>query len=282
VSIPHEDNAHTLLTLLLQRGDRVAVVNGRLSIEPASGEPVPAPWIKRNAQPILADVLKATGIDGMFLESWSTGNYGQSAHPGVTLQFRTVYDLDAYAVFNAHLTYDRGPKKGRRYPGKRFRVGRRSAFVKFWRRTDLALPKLSRFWEFMGNLYGIAYQASRHQERIDKATLQPVTITADAIRRAILTDLSRTDHGQVTDFSRTTVTDKESAKARATTEFPANPTTGNSNHGNKVVRECGYTGPPPVDIPLTDTSETVGREIDANARWLDDYFNHDPVTEGQR
>ncbi|MEQ8263328.1 hypothetical protein [Pseudohaliea sp.] len=251
------------------------MVNGRLSIEPASCEPVPVEWLRQHSRPILVDVLKATGIDGMFLESWSTGNYGNSAHPGVTLQFRSVYGLDAYAVFNAHLTFDRGPRKGRRYPGKRFRVGRRSAFVKFWRRTDLPVPKLSRFWEFMGNLDGIAFQGNRQQERIDKATLQPVTITEAAIRRATLTDLSRTEHGQVTDNARTTVTDKESSESLATSCVDAKPKYGQSKVRNKDVRECGYTG-----TPISPFSKRPQEQ--STAEWLDAYETHVPVTEGQR
>lgn len=265
-----------LLRQLLERGDRVSIVKGRLCIEPASGIPVPPEWLKANSRSIITEVLQSTGQDGLFYESFTTGTYatkkssdGQVLRmsPGLTLQFTSIYEIDAYAIFNCSLTYDRGQKKGKRYPGKRFRVGQRSAFVKFWRSCGLPIRRLSDFDEYMGNLQDLAFQASRAQEKIVNSTLAPVRMSADSVRQAILTDNAPTDHRQSTDKVPTTITDKESPQSQAASGLQANPTTCGSNCELTVVRECVQRGlPSPPDIPPT---------LQTNDEWLADYESVD-------
>lgn len=274
MSIPRDGDPRALLALLLQRGDRVAIVNGRLNIEPASGEAVPQPWLAKHGRGLTVEILRAVGQDAFFFLDFTTGNYGPRHAGGVTLQFETIYGGDAYCIFNARLDYERGASKGKRYPGKRFRVGKRSAFLKFWKCCGLDYRRLSEFHECMGRLSGIALQGSRRNERIYKDTLKPVEIPAAAIRRAFLPDNSPTTSRHDPDSDPTSIPDNESPESRASADSQANPTTGNLNHGNTVVRECGVRG-----LPVSPTKRP---QEQSTGEWLDDYFNHDPITEAHR
>ncbi|MDO8863708.1 hypothetical protein Q6D67_18610 [Haliea sp. E1-2-M8] len=259
-----------LLHQILKRGDSVSIVGGRLCVEPASGAPVPPDWLKAHSREILTEILQRTGQDGFFYENFSTGCYGKCSAPGVTLQFSTIYQSDAYAVFNASLKYDRGSKKGKRYPGKQFRVGQRSAFLKFWKRCGLPLRYRSDLHEQMNQLQGLAFQGSRSNERIAKDTLQPVTMTADTIRRAFVSGESpgrfREDSGKVPGSG----SGKESAETLAPADLQPNPTTGTANYGNTVIRECGTRGPSPYpSIPPEDQT---------HEEWLADYDLREYIT----
>lgn len=252
-----------LLRQLLERGDRVLIVKGRLCIEPASGIPVPSEWLRAHSSDLTREILKTTGEDAVFYESFSTGCYGPRMAAGVTLQFRTLYECDAYAIFNVGLTYVRGPRKGKPLPGNQFRVGKRSHFHKFWQRCQLKTPRLSRFADYMGNLEGIAFRASRSNERIDTGTITPITVTAAQVERAFLPHNSRTESAQLSAKARTNASHNDSAQSHTLSGLQPILTAGNSNHGNTVVRECGARGlPTPLDIPPQDQSPD---------EWLADY-----------
>ena len=252
-----------LLRQLLERGDRVSIVKGRLCIEPASGAPVSTEWLKAHSPEILTEILQRTGQDGFFYETFSTGCYGTRSAPGVTLQFSTVYQLDAYAVFNASLTFDRGRKKGQRYPGKRFRIGKRSAFLKFWKRCNLPIRYTSEIHEQMNKLQGLAFQGSRSNERIAKDTLQPITMTADTIRRAFSSGESSGRFWEDSGNAPVRSSGKDSAETLALSSFQPDSTTGTTNYGNTDVRECGIRG-------LSHTPY-VPPEEQSVEEWLTDY-----------
>lgn len=257
--LPQSENAHGLLKLLLQRGDRVSVTTGRLSIEPASGVPVPADWLRSNAKPILTAILSSTGTDGFFYQYFTTGCY---PYQGVTLQFKTIYGQDCYAVFNASLTHERGPRKGKQYRGKQFRPRKGSEFVRFWNQCGLTYRRLSEFHDAMGKLSEIAFQGSRNNGRIDKQTLHPVSVGEKSIRRAFLPDNDPTTSRQISDNDPTTAPDKETAQAHQTSGMQPNSTAGDFQCGSRLSREHGTRDS--LDTPLSPEHQSI-------TEWLDDY-----------
>ena len=53
------------LTQLLTRGDAVAVEQGRLSLTPASGRPVPADWLAAHSTDLIAQAASITEVTAL-------------------------------------------------------------------------------------------------------------------------------------------------------------------------------------------------------------------------
>lgn len=268
---------------LLDRGDLVAIKQGRLVISPESGKPIPDYWMKKHAASIIDEVINATGMAAFRYSGYSTGQYGKHKAGGVTLQFTHVLNhKPAYLIFNASLvrgkTITHG-KKGSSLPEGQFRVGKRSAFVQFWKSSGLELPRrLASFYDYMGKLEGVIFTGRYcHDEKLDKGTVQPLSLTHSQIKKAfsvdILPDNSRTTSGQLPDNSRTRVPDKESEESHILQSFQEDSTTGGVNYGIKVK---GNTGEGSYVIPLsTPINNTIGVEDQTVDQWLADYNSSD-------
>lgn len=239
-----------LLPKLLGRGDVIELAQGRLVISAASGRTVPAEWLNAHRLDLCRELLAATGQDAFEYLSYQTGCYGSHKSGGVTLQFVSILTGEsAYVIFNADLTRQRsvGSKTaGSPLPKGQFRIGKRSHFYRFWLSTGLPLPKrLSSFHDYMGKLRGIAFAADVQRERIDAGTIRPVCLPSAGTVRAFSPDSIRTIPGQAPDNIQTRFPDNKSNQSETSREFQPFPTTGQLNHGNKVIRKCGNTYPLP-------------------------------------
>jgi hypothetical protein len=150
-------NGSSLLTKLLNKGDQISIVQGKLLIKPSSGLEVPSNWLKQYEPLLINDICQLLNITALRYVSYTTGKYGNKKSPGITLQFRDLQtNEDAYIIYNAILKRTRNSKggmKGDPLPNKQFIVSERSSFYKFWRSADLPLPRsLSKFYECMGKL----------------------------------------------------------------------------------------------------------------------------------
>lgn len=256
----------SLLLTLLTRGDSVAIERGRLVIRPASGVAVPEQWLADNRLRLSRELLELVGMDAYEYDGYSTGSYGSSRRGGVTLQFVSAVNGEgAYAIFNADLTRARsvaGKKTGSPLPKGQFRVGKRSAFYKFWLSTGLPVRRLSDFHDYMGKLSGILLTGAMERERIEASTLRPLTIS-DAEIAALLPDNTPTSARQHPDKAPTRAPDKETQQRQQPQGLQPNTTACVLNRGKTVIRECGYTG----DLPALDTQQ----EDPSVDEWLGDY-----------
>jgi hypothetical protein len=273
----------TTVRTLLDRGDLVAIKQGRLVISPESGKPIPDDWMKKHAALIINEVINATGMAVFRYSGYSTGQYGKHKAGGVTLQFTEVLNhKPAYLIFNASLVRDRNTnhgKKGSSLPEGQFRVGKQSAFVRFWESSGLQFPRrLSSFYDYMGKLEGIVFAGCYcDDEKLDKKTVQPLNLTHSQIKEAfsadILPDNSRTTSRQSPDNSRTRVPDKELEESHIAQSFQEDLTTGGINYGIKVK---GNTGEGSYVIPLsTPINNTIGVEDQTVDQWLTAYGSDD-------
>ena len=225
-----------LLARLLKRGDQVAIEDGRVTVCPASGNPVPLDWFAANEAELLRDILRVTSVSGLSYDSYSTGNYGIQKYPGVTLQFIDLLTGEnPYAVFNANLSKARNSSKGPKgspLPQGEFSVGKRSKFYSFWLNTQIPLPpRLTRFHEYMGNLRSVVFSGSYSPDgRILKSSLRPLFISyeqvLDGFNCARFTHKSRTQDTQHTDNTLTKYTDRESPESQTNKDFQPYSTTG--------------------------------------------------------
>jgi hypothetical protein len=209
---------------LLNRGDSVQIVGGRLIIESASGQDVPSDYLETHREQLMREMLEITGKNGFYYTGYSTGNYavkGEIRKGGVTLNFVNAVNGDyAWVTYNANLTRERNSKFGEAgspLPRGHFRVKRNNKFCKFWLSLDLSLPRrLSSFHDYMGRLKQLALSCEidlDNNKVIDKRIAR-LTITVEELLLSLnnpsnCPDNSRTTDGQSTDKVRTKTTDKE-------------------------------------------------------------------------
>lgn len=268
-----------LASKLLRRGDEIRIELGRIIIQPASGKPVPPEWLKEHTAGLAQEILTALGLDAYEFCGYTTGHYGYGPHkaPGVTLQFRSpTTDASSYVIFNAELTRCRNvgsAKKGTALPKGHFRISRRSHFYRFWKSTGLPEPKrLSSFHDYMGNLKGILFTAIVQNERMDAASLCPLSVPSSLVRDAMLPGKLRATPGHLPDNFRTRIPDKDSAQRQRAQAFQAEQTTCDENYGNKVIREHGLTG---VGTPPHQHKRP---ETQSDDEWIADYSSEDTST----
>ncbi|GAA5136801.1 hypothetical protein GCM10025767_16660 [Thalassotalea piscium] len=248
------DSSSSLLVKLINRGDEVSIVKGKLIMQPNSGLPVPVCWLKQNRTLLINDICNLFNCIPLQYISYTTGNYGQNKSPGVTLQFIDLLSRkNAYIIFNANLKRSRKSKYGKKgdpLPNKQFIVGERSSFYKFWLSTGLALPKsLSKFYECMGKLKQLTFTGeidSKDRIKDKKLTLLEVTY------HEILNKLKKPKNAQVTEsltakqsltFHQKTANQPLILTAKSISPEPTskglatNKSTCISNHGNKYIRK---------------------------------------------
>lgn len=251
------------LEALIYRGDRVSIDKGRLEIAPVSRKAVPGEWLEDNSERLIVEILELVGEKGYLYESYSTGSYGECRAGGVTLQFVSLLEgTFAYAVFNARLTYVRGDKKGKALPGRRFSVGKRSRFSEFWRNSGLRFPRShTLFHDYMGNLRGIVFTGHTDNNRLDKRSLRPLSISAATIARLVIPNAPQTTPEQSANNIQTIAPNSDVLGTELRRGIRPDPSTGNLNHGNTDVRESGIR----VGSPSVRPEQQTRRE------WLDDY-----------
>ena len=240
------------LTQLLTRGDALAVEKGRLTLTPASGRPVPADWLSAHSTDLIAQAASITEVTALEYTGYSVGHYGPKLAGGVTLQFRCLTTgQELFAIFNASTKRTRTTRhgcKGNPLPPGQFRVGKRSAFYHFWQSTGLAAHRLSDFHDYMGKLRSLTFTGSLSKgERLDATTLRPLTISARAMRALVERNLPNTpptSSRQRPNKTPTSIPDKKTQQRQQPQGVQLKSTTGEPNHGNKVIREHGYTGKP--------------------------------------
>ena len=248
------DSVECLATKLLSRGDAVSIERGQLVIQPASGKPVPAEWMDLKALEICRSVLAAIGVDAFRYEGYSAGRYGEHKSAGVTLRFTSVLTGEtAYAIFNVDLTRKRttvGGKAGAPLPAGEFRVGERSQFYKFWQGTGLPLPeRMQRFHKCMGKLSSVLLAGEVNKDRLNVQSLQPVTITADQARLAVLGHNLGTTKAQLRHKEGTSSGHKEMPTAHVACGLQPISTTCVANYENKLTRRNDNKTASITDLP---------------------------------
>ena len=271
-----------LLSKIIEQGDLVEVANGALRIIPLSDKPVPKKWLKEHSEEIMVEMLKLTGQRAFFFRSHKTGNYcvkrgGHIRSDAVTMMFECpASDEVFYAIFNVSLKRKRTTlhgKAGDPLPSGVFHPTPKSNFIKMWRRTGLPLPtRLSSISDYMGNLKPLAFtfqwkEQDKKDGKIDTATIEPISISYTQIFKAyreskitvkfdkssvVVTDNSRTTHGQLTDNCQTTVTDKEMPQGSKTLGLQQDSTTGKNT---TVIRQIGNTVT--REIPTDPSLQTI-------------------------
>jgi len=233
-----------LMPALLTRGDTVAIERGLLRIQPASGRAVPEDWLASNRTLLIREIVETTGLEAFEYIGYSTGAYGRPKAEGVTLRFISVKGaLSRYSIFNAHLTRQRNTatkKAGSPLPKNHFRVGKGSGFYKFWTSTGLPVRRLSDFHDYMGNLSKILFTGTSKDERIEAATLLPLSISAAEISSAFADSLP-TETRQSSDTLPTRASDKGTPQSHESRALQPDSTTCALNHGNTVARGDGHT-----------------------------------------
>lgn len=267
----------TLLCKLLARGDYVAITNGRLTISPASGCPVPDTWLKSYRARLLAEIATCTATRLFSYEGYSTGRYSIKGDlpvksPGVTLTYYAVRSDEFVSVtFNAELDRKRttkGGRKGSPLPVGQFRVTNRHKFLRYWDSTGIERPlRLSSFHDCMGKLRDVIMTAEiRKGKRLDKDTIRPAAVSFELLRKAMgLPDNSLTKTLQLSDNYPTNIPDKESDQSHATQGFEGSTSACNDSQvlSNQVTTN--------TSIVRSVVKEVLNPATQSNDDWLAEY-----------
>lgn len=224
----------------------IAIENGKLILESASGKPIPSDWFNEHSLNISIEIARLLNIPLFRYESFNRGRYGKQKASGVSLQFINLSDTKkgGFAVFNAVITRERTTvygKAGDPLPKKQFRAGEKSGFYEFWVNAGLKLPpSLTRFADYMGNLKNVLFTGDYKQkplkpEELDKNSVLPLTITYPQIVEALgCSHNSHTTRAQDSHKVRTTSSHKETPQSQTPQGLQANPTTGENQYGKRL------------------------------------------------
>lgn len=245
-------NKHELLIRLVQRGDRVAISDGRLIVSPNSGREVPVTWLRDFHDELIRSIAQLTGKDAYLYESYSTGSYGPKRCPGITLQFLEIVNYEeAYTIFNANLNRQRDSAHGKRgdpLPIGHFTVGRKSNFVRFWRSLGLIVPKsLTSFHDYMGYLKQIVFNLQvASDSRVQNSDITPMSISCEEILRAVssTTDKSQTEPRYIADNILILSPDKNRSRSQHFCDIKGFSATGQSRYGIEQKGSTGSRGNP--------------------------------------
>lgn len=233
------------LKKILQRVEHLAIESGRLVLRPKSGDQAAADrWLKDNADELLSLILEATNITAFRYIGYGTGFYIPK-HPrtgGLDIQFENVLNGEsAHCTFNVELFRQRNTRHGKRgtvLPSGHFMAPKGSAFIRFWRRAELKLPRrLSEFHTCMGKLGGTIFTADLETaSKLKKHSIQPLNITYEQILKATgLTDNNMAANRQSADKVPTIASDNILPLYQKNRGFQANPATGEKLCGSRLT-----------------------------------------------
>lgn len=271
------ENGSSFLTKLLNNGDQISIVQGKLLIKPSSGLAVTNDWLKQHEPLLIRDICLTLNITAFRYISYSTGSYGSKKSQGITLQFNNIKTNDeAYIVYNANLKRARTGKRGKKgepLPEKQFIVSEKSSFYKFWCSTGLPLPRsLSKFYECMGKLKSLIFTGQvdfnnritgkklslleiSYQQIVDKKS-----IALSGKINANLTAKEPLIFRQGTAKTSLSFTAKDIDLGHTYIELAPNQSKGASKCGNTVIRKKDIREA--INSDITPTNNSNNKEID--------------------
>lgn len=275
---------NSLIKSLVDRGDKVFIEAGKLTIHSASKKPVPRDWLESHQKQLIRELCELFDIKAYYYQSFSTGNYETGSNnrlaSGVTLQFKNVINqTDAYSVFNATLMRDRTTRHGRKgepLHGKQFRVGPKSNFIKFWNRAGLRHVDSSKLHQYMGNLKSIVFTMTCDEKgKASNDSITTLDIPSEAVNAAISTTNSQLTYNYDTTNAQLRVTTKDLTQAHTEQGFQPFSGTGRANCGNTYIRECGSKVDLSSDSDIGTGFNNSTAKNDDNAQsteeWLAEY-----------
>ena len=258
----------------LKKGYSISLHKGRVRVIRHDGSLSAPEKLKEYERAIMLEIAEELGMQVFQLVGWSSGNYEVKEtgrrEPGLTLNFvELVTRQEAFTIFNVIFRRERsGANGGVGEPLRKgkFRVGKRSHFVKFWVSTGLPIHKPSDFHRRIGKLKPFFFTADWSKgEKLANATLKPVCLSAEEVAAAFGVANSSLSGRQAVAKPSLKVVAKDSPQAQAQQGLQPESSTGHSNYGNKVIRKRGIREP---SIPSLTTDIT-------NDEWLSAYYGGD-------
>jgi hypothetical protein len=234
------------LPRLIERGDKVEIIKGRLYITPKSGLPIPDQWLKEHEKTIVLDMANLTDQLYFTYAGYDCGYYGQHKAGGLNIQLTNMDNhKNSYTIFNVGLERQRNSKKakaGARLPKGQFTLTIQHGFYKFWLATGLKIPdkRKSRLWAHMGNLKPLHFTGSYDpkdvkQEKVLTTTLIPLNVSYESLVKVTeFIHKPYTSHTQVVHSTYTNPIHKETGLEHDIHGLQPNITTGLNNYGKRL------------------------------------------------
>ena len=259
---------------LIEQGDIVEVVKGRLVITAKSGRPVPLDWLKLYTEALLTDIALITRQSAFIYHGYSLGQYGPHKSETLTLQFTDLRNQsDAFAAFNVSLKRQRAGRnnqpKGSPLPAGEFAPPKAGEFVKLWLRTGLKIHNPSRLCRYMGNLKGLAYTGlysttSKAKKKLANKSIDLLNVTYDELIASMPNECL--NHAQHMPNSCLIHMPKENSYSQVKQGLQGHSGTGGFEHGSRLQGSA--------------VNDSIGDSVNLNSitdtdEWLKEYDNAD-------
>lgn len=267
---------------LIERGDRVEVLKGRLSITPISGRPIPDQWLKKHEKNLVLDMANLTNQVYLTYSGFDCGYYGKHKAGGINIKLTNMSNhKPCYTIFNAGLKRSRKSKKGEagsRLPKGQFTITNKQGFYLFWLSTGLKVPDRvnSRLWGYMGNLAPLHFTGSydtadSKQEKILTKSLKPLCISHEAlINTGMFIHKPCTSEAQAIHNTYTSPIHKKTEQAQWQQGPQAEATAGEINCGKRL--KGNEVNGPLYHASIQPINSLYKRPQDqTTSEWLDDY-----------
>lgn len=270
------------LTRLIERGDKVELLNGRLSITPKSGLPIPDQWLKEHEQNLVLDMANLTDQLYLTYTGFDCGYYGKHKAGGLNLHLTNMANhKPCYTIFNIGLKRTRSSKTGMagtRLPKGQFTVTQKQGFYLFWLATGLKVPDRvnSRLWGYMGNLAPLHFTGSydpsdTKQEKILTKSIKPLQIShEDLIKTGLPIHKPCTSHTLAAHNAYTAPIHKKTAPRQWQQGIQAKETTGKPSYDKRL--KGNEVNSAPYSPPIQAINPLMKRPQDQTINeWLADY-----------
>ncbi|OUS69511.1 hypothetical protein B5G52_16570 [Pseudoalteromonas sp. A601] len=180
---------------LINRGDVISIISGKLNIIPSSGKMVPEKWLQDNSNYLLEQISEVTQQPIYQFTQFKVGRY-LSRYDGLTMSF---IDLklreDYYTIFNVSLNRK---KKHGRLAGKLFNPPAQGLLLRFWSRSNLPKPRRpSELYKKINVMKSYFWQAELNKKnKLETQSLRLANITHQQILDAVSGGVSAAHEGQ--------------------------------------------------------------------------------------
>jgi hypothetical protein len=255
---------------LIERGDIVEVIQGKLVITAKSGKSVPLDWLKQNSEALLTDIAHITRQSVFIYHGSYLGQYGPHKSETLILQFTNLSNKsDAFAAFNVSLKRQRAGRnkelKGSPLPKGEFSPPKAGEFVKLWQRTGLKNYNPSRLCRYMGNLKSLTYTGeysttSKLKKKLANKSIDLLNVTHDELIASMPNGCL--NHAQQIPKPCLSSMPKESSYSQVKQGLQEYSNTGTLDHGSRLQGSA-------VNYPIKGNQDPSSKA--STDEWLDEY-----------
>ncbi|MDO3387954.1 hypothetical protein QWI17_19070 [Gilvimarinus sp. SDUM040013] len=269
-------NTH-IVRKLLEKGRRISVGNGGVTLTPLPTEEKQKIWLRENSDLIVSELGRLLGRQPLKYLDFSTGIFYGGRAPGVNFQLLDLLSFESrHVIFNVNLKRKNTSKNapaGALYDGNKFWVGRLSQFYRFWQSAGLPEPKRdSLYHKSMFRLKSLYFEGEvLKREKLDNKSFRVLNIEPEEVEEAVLGSTVREFTGNNTDTIQKLSQKLPIPQSQVRQGMQSVTTEGENNRGKRLQGS-------EVQGESDAQAETKRIQEQSVDEWLADYNSVTPLT----